>query len=65
MRKKPQGWRAIDDGPAVHRRQAASAALQPAFALLDPDQLDLGADQIYVGGQELEMRTGQWGAAPC
>ena len=54
-RKKPQGWRAIDDGPAVIIG-SGKRCLEPAFALLDPDQLDLGADQVYVGWQELEMR---------
>ena len=46
--EEPQGWRTIDDGPPVIIRRGQSA-LEPALALLDPDQLDLGADQVDVG----------------
>ena len=50
-RQQAERRRAVDDDPAVEI-DALQCVLEPALTVLDPDELDLGAHEVDVGGQD-------------
>src|SRR4030095_15876857 len=58
--EQTQGRRTIDDHVIVRVAQRLDRSLEPDFALLLADQLDLGSNQIDVRGNNVEERKHGW-----